>query len=62
MLYQPKPERKSPSSLRASLSAVAGFLASLISHRNAEFDGLSDRHLDELGLRRTDKGDYRFFD
>jgi hypothetical protein len=63
MLYQPKPEKKSPSPLRRSFAAIAGFLASLTrAHNNAQFDGLSARHLGELGLRRTDDGGYRFFD
>jgi len=63
MLYQPKPEKKSPSPLHRPFVAIAGFLASLTrGHSNAQFDGLSARHLDELGLLRTDNGDYRFFD
>ena len=63
MLYQHKTQSKTATLLRHSLAIVAGFFGSIVRTRAdaAQLDTLTDRHLAELGLRRTESRDYRFF-
>jgi hypothetical protein len=61
MLYQHKIQSRTATLLRRSLAVFAGFFGSRSRVDTAQLDGLTDRHLEELGLRRTESQDYRFF-
>ena len=63
MLYQHKTQSKTAPLLRHSLAMLVGFFGSMArTHADAaQLDGLTDRHLEELGLRRTESRDYRLF-
>ena len=63
MLYQHKTQSKTAPLLRRALAALVGVLGSMTrTHTDAaQLDGLTDRHLEELGLRCTEGRDYRSF-
>ena len=63
MLYQHKAQSKTATTLRRALAVLVGLIGSITrTHADAAtLDGLTDRHLEELGLRRTESHDYRFF-
>ena len=62
MLYQHKTQSKA-TLLRRSLAMFVGFFGSMARNQahSAQLDNLTDRHLEELGLRRTGDRTYRSF-
>lgn len=63
MLYQPKPRTTAATLARRALGAIIGVLACVArTHSDdAYLDGMRDRELQDLGLRRGDDGGYRPF-
>lgn len=65
MLHQQKTRRMAITRPPRRLLAFAlGIFDAMRRNRDdsAQLDGLTDRHLEELGLRRTSDSRYRFFD
>ncbi len=60
MLFQPQPRT---SFARRAIAVLAALLASVGRNREdgAYLDGMRQGELEDLGLRRSDDGGYRFF-
>jgi uncharacterized protein YjiS (DUF1127 family) len=64
MLFQATPKRNAATVIRRTVAIIAGFTAGLVRHRGDQMylDGMRPDELEDLGLRRSDNGGYRFFD
>ena len=64
MLFQATPKRNATTGIRRTLAIIAGFAAGMVRQRGdqAYLDGMRPDELEDLGLRRSDNGGYRFFD
>ena len=60
MLFQPAPRTRI---LKRAIALVGGIFSGLAGRRSdaAYLDGMRPGELEDLGLRRTDDGAYRFF-
>ena len=63
MLFQNNRNRTATAILRRSFAFIAGIAVGLTRQHGdqAYLDGMRPRELEELGLRRSDDGGYRFF-
>ena len=64
MLYKQNNRRPVALFFRGIVAAIAASLASVARRRSDArwLDGVPDSRLEDLGLRRSDDGHYRFFD
>lgn len=64
MLYQPKPRTSLIQFAKRVLDLVVGTFAGIASSRadGTYLDGMRGSELEDLGLRRSDDGRYKFFE